>query len=117
MDLQHTARTGTRERNSLSAVPRQHLKRFKQRLAICSAIVGCLAVWGAQTDGQTLRVVNYNIDQDTGSSGVPGSDMTTVLQAIGNEHLAGNAQPIDVLALEELYGTPSTTLQPIVAAL
>jgi hypothetical protein len=67
---------------------------------------------------QTLRVVAYNIAEDTdGSTGVPGSDMTTVLQAIGNAHLAGNAQPIDVLALEELYGTPATTLQPIVAAL
>src|SRR3954463_5820453 len=67
---------------------------------------------------QALRVVAYNIAEDVdGSTGVPGSDMTTVLQAIGNAHLAGNAQPIDVLALEELYGTPATTLQPIVAAL
>ncbi len=65
-----------------------------------------------------LRVVNYNIDQDTqGKTGVPGADMTMVLQAIGNAHLAGNAQPIDVLALEELYQTKTTTLQPIVAAL
>ena len=38
-----------------------------------------------------------------GVDGGPG--LVAVLQAIGQEHLAGNAQPIDVLALEELNGT------------
>jgi hypothetical protein len=37
-----------------------------------------------------------------------------VLQAIGNATLAGHAQPIDVLALQELNSVPSTTLQFIV---
>ena len=38
-----------------------------------------------------------------GVDGGPG--LAAVLQAIGQEHLNGNAQPIDVLALEELNGT------------
>jgi hypothetical protein len=61
-----------------------------------------------------LRVVTYNVDQDTGSNGVPGADLTTVLKGIGNHQLAGHAQPIDVLALQELYGTSSVTLSQIV---
>ena len=67
-------------------------------------------------DGQTLRIVNYNVDADTGGStgqmggtdGGPG--LASVLEAIGQEHLSnGNVQPIDVLALEELdYNGGST---------
>ena len=58
-----------------------------------------------------LRVVTWNIDADTGGGvgqmgGVDGGPgLAAVLQAIGQEHLNGNAQPIDVLALEELNGT------------
>src|SRR4051812_12279620 len=81
---------------------------------------GCLIfviLFALAADAQILRVVTYNIDADTGSSGVPGSDLTTVLQGIGNAHLASHAQPIDVLALEELYGDPSVTLSAIVGQL
>ncbi len=60
--------------------------------------------------------MTYNIDADTGSND-SGPGLTTVLQAIGNEHLDGNAQPIDVLALQELYSTPSVTLSYIVGQL
>src|SRR3954447_1616497 len=72
---------------------------------------------------QTLRVVAYNIDADTGGAsgqmGGPtsGPGLITVLQGIGDAHLAGNAQPIDVLALEELYGDPTVTLSYIVGQL
>ncbi|HEY1601339.1 MAG TPA: hypothetical protein VGG64_17185 [Pirellulales bacterium] len=71
------------------------------------------------TFAQTLRIVTYNIDADTnGAAGADaGPGLTTVLQAIGSESLNGHAQPIDVLALEELYGTPSTTLSYIVGQL
>jgi len=60
---------------------------------------------------EDLRIVTWNIDADTGGSvgqmgGVDGGPgLVAVLQAIGQEKLAGNAQPIDVLALEELNGT------------
>ena len=65
---------------------------------------------------QTLRVVAYNIDADTsptiGAMGGPisGPGIETVLQAIGNATLGGNAQPIDVLALEELAAAPFRTI-------
>ncbi len=77
-------------------------------------------IQGTQASAQTLRIVTYNIDADTGGAvgqkGGPdaGPSLSTVLQAIGAEGLAGNAQPIDVLALQELYKTPTTTLQYIV---
>jgi hypothetical protein len=68
---------------------------------------------------QTLRVVAYNINADTsptiGAMGGPisGPGIETVLQAIGNATLGGNAQPIDVLALEELNGAPFRTLDNV----
>jgi endonuclease/exonuclease/phosphatase family metal-dependent hydrolase len=62
---------------------------------------------------QTLRIATYNIKADTGSPD-SGTGLSTVLEAIGAEHLGGNAQPVDVLALQELYSTPSTTLSYIV---
>ncbi len=80
---------------------------------VLAAIVSVSATL-AQAGG--IRVVTYNIDADTGVS-TPRPGLDTVLQAIGNVHLAGNVQPIDVLALQELYFTPSTTLQPLVAQL
>src|SRR5437867_11821680 len=67
---------------------------------------------------QILRVVTYNIKADTSSPGShAGTGLDVVLEAIGNEHLAGHTQPIDVLALQELYQTPSTTLSYIVGKL
>jgi hypothetical protein len=65
---------------------------------------------------QTLRIAAYNICADSSScpgGGSPngGTGLTDVLKAIGQEHLAGNAQPLDVLALEELDAsrTPGST--------
>jgi hypothetical protein len=88
-------------------------------------ILGFAAIVGlaAAADAGTLRIVTYNIQADTGGQngqiGGPtaGPGLTTVLQAIGSEHLAGNAQPIDVLALQELNGTPANTLSFIVGQL
>jgi Dockerin type I domain/PEP-CTERM motif len=70
----------------------------------------------------TLRIVTYNISGDTttfdSASGVPPSGpLSTVMQALGAETLAGDAQPIDVLGLEELNNTPSNTEQAIVNSL
>src|SRR5689334_7631744 len=79
---------------------------------ICVGVVS-VALPTLTAEAQSLRVVTYNINQDTGdfgTNGVPSADLTTVLQGIGITHLAGNAQPIDVLAVQELYATPSTTL-------
>ena len=77
-------------------------------------IGGCVCgAWG-----KTLRVVSYNIDcADQGSdNNITGSthSMPTVIQAIGLHHLGTNAQPVDVLGVEELT---STTLANLVAQL
>jgi autotransporter-associated beta strand protein len=69
----------------------------------------------------SLRIVTYNVDDDTGGGGTDArTDMTklgAILQGVGNHHLDGSAQPIDVLAVEELhYDNPgiSSTLSAIV---
>lgn len=75
----------------------------------------------------TLRIVTYNIQTDTGSLTAPrpgliapssGGSVTNggVLEGIGEEILAGNFQPIDVLALQETTSN-TTTIQPIVNGL
>src|SRR6476620_6276765 len=87
--------------------------RFALRATVC-ATVAILHTGIAQAQ---LRIVTYNIAEDVGGTGVPGTDLTTVLQGIGNVHLASHAQPIDVLALEELYEDPTVTLSSIVSRL
>jgi autotransporter-associated beta strand protein len=88
------------------------------------------AVWSSVARANALRIVTYNIDADTygqlgqmgGADAGPG--LTQVLQAIGevslNDNGAQRAQPIDVLALEEMNypngtnGNLSTTLTFVV---
>ncbi len=88
--------------------------RLHARSSAAIALAMCFIAGSADAGG--IRVVTYNINADTGTS-TPQPGLDTVLQAIGNANLAGNTQPIDVLALQELYFTPSTTLQPLVASL
>jgi hypothetical protein len=67
---------------------------------------------------KTLRIVSYNIDcADQGSdNNITGSahSLPTVIQAIGLHHLGTNAQPVDILGVEELR---STSLSNFVAQL
>jgi hypothetical protein len=94
--------------------------RKRNTLVSTARCIGtCLLAWmlfASTAPAQILRVVTYNIDADTngttGQNSGPGLDI--VLEAIGNEHLAGHAQPIDVLALQELYGDPTITMGYIV---
>jgi hypothetical protein len=78
-----------------------------------SAFAAILLLIATTAAGQTLRIVNYNVNADTTSSGLGSVDggpgLVDVLQAIGQHHLGdGVAQPIDVLALQELhYDSPS----------
>src|SRR4051794_11866162 len=97
-----------------SARRRIALRRKARPIFAC---VVAVSLFATTASAQILRVVTYNIAEDTGSSGVPGSDLSTVLQGIGSVHLASHSQPIDVLALEELYGNPSVTLSTIVSQL
>lgn len=107
--------------------PSRNLREW--RLALIrvagAAVVAALLV-SLGNAAQTLRVVTYNIDADTGGAdgavgGVySGPGLTTVLNAIGNARLgaANNTQPIDVLALQELnYSRTATTLGFIVGQL
>jgi endonuclease/exonuclease/phosphatase family metal-dependent hydrolase len=67
--------------------------------------------------------VTYNIDCSDQGIVAPNAGFSTVIQAIGNHHLAGRAQPVDVLALQELDGIQpapqgnSATLPYIVSGL
>lgn len=63
-----------------------------------------LACFAADSATGAIRVVTYNV-QCSGLGVVPPNPgFDTLMQAIGNHQLAGNAQPIDVLALQELDG-------------
>ncbi|MDQ2868239.1 MAG: hypothetical protein M3R59_07505 [Verrucomicrobiota bacterium] len=68
-------------------------------LALASGLIPAIAGRG------TIRIVSYNIDcADQGSdNNITGSahSVPTVIQAIGFHHLGQNAQPVDVLGLEE----------------
>jgi hypothetical protein len=89
--------------------------RFHHIVTAAAGFLCAIITTAVTANGQTLRVVTYNINADTVTSGSGigtvdgGTGLTAVLQAIGQEHLSdGNAQPIDVLALEELhYDNPS----------
>ncbi|HUO07212.1 MAG TPA: hypothetical protein VM008_02685 [Phycisphaerae bacterium] len=86
------------------------------------AVASLRPAWGA-----TLRVATYNLDSDTTDfSGVnQQAYLETVLEGIGSYHLSDNgalnAQPVDILAVQELqngYGaTTGDTLSSIVTNL
>ena len=79
----------------------------------------------ATSAGATIRIASYNIDsQDQGSdNNITGAShsMPTVIQAMGLHHIGSNAQPVDVLGLEEMLtsttGGFNTTLSDATTAL
>jgi hypothetical protein len=108
-------------------------------LLVCIVLLvasGLAAIASAQSE--TIRVVNYNIEDDidtyTGSNGVPRPGLVQpadnsgnytgtvsqggVLEGIGEEPVGANndVQPLDILSLEETTSN-STTVAPIVSAL
>jgi hypothetical protein len=97
--------------------------RLNHFFRLCLAVIATVLNCGASARAGVLRVVTYNIDADTGGQSgqiggpIAGPGLTTVLQGIGNKRLVGHAQPIDVLALEELNNTSTTTLNFIVGQL
>jgi endonuclease/exonuclease/phosphatase family metal-dependent hydrolase len=60
----------------------------------------------------TLRIVDWNIEDDINGYTTPRPGMNTVLEGVGNEIIGGDAQPIDIMALEETTSN-ATTVQPI----
>ena len=63
---------------------------------------------------ETLRIGDYNIDcSDQGNNNAvsgPNAGIPAVIQAMGQHHLAGNAQPVDVMALTELLDTNNNSI-------
>ncbi len=84
----------------------------------CLAAATITLLLGASARAVELRIVSYNIDDaDQGNDNnitATYAGLPTVLQAIGKHHIGANAQPIDVLGVEELN---STTLSNLVTAL
>ena len=106
------------------------------KLFFLICIAGLAAVFTVSAQTRTLRIVSYNIEADftnvvypTWSSvGPPQPGLIAppsntnnfqaggVLEGIGEELVNGNAQPIDILALQETTSNP-VTVAPIVSAL
>src|ERR1700722_16611963 len=87
--------------------------RFKA-LRACAALSGYFSLFGicSHTFASTLRIVDWNIEDDINGATTPRTGFNTVLQGMGNEIIAGDAQPIDVMTLEETTSN-ATTVQPI----
>jgi hypothetical protein len=61
----------------------------------------------------TLRIVDWNIEDDIDGATTPLPGFNTVLQGMGNEIIGSDpAQPIDIMTLEETTSN-ATTVQPI----
>ena len=108
------------------SAPTKMIKTFIIHFALVCTISGLAPLASAQT--RTLRIVTYNIEDDTGTtSPLPGliappsnpSDVQAggVLEGIGQENLGNDpAQPLDILALEETTSS-NATIVPIVNGL
>lgn len=71
----------------------------------CWAVALCAGVLFAVEADAAIRVVTYNTSVSGAAIIPPKTGFDTLMKAIGDHHLAGNAQPIDVLGLQELDGT------------
>jgi hypothetical protein len=81
-------------------------------------MIAAALMFAVNARAETLRIVSYNIDSsDQGSDNNitgPSHSLPTVVQAIGLHHIGTNAQPMDVMGVEELN---STTLSNFVTQL
>jgi PKD repeat protein len=77
-----------------------------------------LAICASPAAPRTLRIASYNIDcaDQSSDNNITGATHSapTVIQAIGLHHIGTNAQPVDVLTVEELT---SSTLANLAAQL
>ncbi len=83
------------------------MKRRGRQAVIAAGCLSALCICSAR--GDALRIACYNIDcadqsSDNNITG-PTHSLPTVIQGIGLHHLGRNAQPVDVLALEEVMST------------
>lgn len=91
---------------------------MKSHRSLIIAVAAGVVICACGASGKTLRIVSYNIDCSDQSSdnNITGAthSLPTVIQAIGLHHIGTNAQPVDVLGVEELQ---TTTLANFVAQL
>jgi hypothetical protein len=103
---------------SAQAAAQWHTRNYNVKLPRGWIILAAVFVVGTASWGKTIRIASYNIDcADQGSdNNITGAahSAPTVIQAMGLHHIGTNAQPVDVLSLEELT---STTLANLVAQL
>ncbi len=85
------------------------------KLLLCIAAAFPLLGLGSPAPA-AVRVVTYNIEDDTGGYTSPRPGLYSVLEAIGTQSVAGVDQPFDILALEETTSN-TATVAPIVSAL
>jgi PKD repeat protein len=92
------------------------MKLYRSRI-IAAALLG-IGICASGAWGTTLRIVSYNIDcaDQSSDNNITGAthSLPTVVHAIGLHHIGTNAQPVDVMSVEELT---STTLANFVAQL
>ncbi|MDB6016688.1 MAG: hypothetical protein JWR19_1177 [Pedosphaera sp.] len=93
------------------------MKLYRSWFVVAVVLGSTLFAGGAW--GKTLRFVSYNIDcaDQSSDSNITNAthSLPIVLQAIGLHHIGTNAQPLDLLGVEELR--PNTTLSNIVVQL
>ncbi len=65
-----------------------------------------VSIAGTPPGTLTLRIASYNIASSTGA---PRAGLDTILAAIGSETVNGVAEPLDVLALQEVQHQATTT--------
>ncbi len=89
-------------------------RHFRVFLSLAALAVASSPTPVAWASAGTLRIVSYNVDCfDQGSDNniiASYAGLPTVLQGIGEHHIGTNAQPIDVLGVEELTTTTLTNL-------
>jgi hypothetical protein len=87
-----------------------------------AALAGLILIPAANTIATTLRVATYNVDFSDQGNNNNSPAVVSAIEAMGQHHLNGNAQPVDVIGLEELLDTnnnsiTSTSLPVMVNAL
>jgi endonuclease/exonuclease/phosphatase family metal-dependent hydrolase len=92
---------------------KQLLKRWLSARTLATAVFGVGLLFGSVASAGTLRIVDWNIEDDIDGATTPLPGFNTVLQGIGNAIIGtDHAQPIDIMTLEETTSNV-TTVQPI----
>src|SRR3982074_8929 len=88
------------------------MKLLRSRMIALAVLTSCLSL--GVVHAARLRIVSYNLDcyDQSSDNNIIGSthSLPTVIQGIGLHHIGSNAQPVDVLGVEELLSTTLSNL-------